>query len=584
MLAISGTALPGRAADACGTRCRRRSSVTVRRIAMADTQLTFEPQQVADWFAEIMKLPHGSGEEDPLRAAVYTWLTDPSYGIGLPADKVYYQATATAPGERVIHAIRPGTRGKEPIVLQAHMDMVVVTDPKGVNPFPLQPYYDEDGWLKAKGSGGADILSTLGADDGLGIATALALLQDNDLKDYPIECLFTVQEETDMGGAEFFDTGLLEGRTYINLDDEQAGTITYGSAGGFATTYTGPIQREMTTPNPSCVQIVLTGLRGGHSGVDIAKGRPSALKLLVEGLCRMNKRLNDFSLPAGAPPESYDYRLVSLARTDVVKSNAIPTEATAVVALDRADAGPLMDSFEQWFAALQIVYGASEPNMKLELTLLEKPPAEAQLTADATDNLLCFLRLVPQGVIAMIPGYSPAVVETSSNVYDLTLDGTTMTVHTSTRTSNPVLLGSVEDHGHTPLNEMFRNLGKIYGLTVETGTGWYPAWPPNQDSHLLAVAKQVYATVYPAPQTSVIHAGLECGWIVSRYDNMDCIAVGPTIENPHTVDERLDTSSVKDFYSAVKAVMLEVYQEQITGTSLEKKEQEALAETGVLVG
>lgn len=549
---------------------------------MTDTKLIFEPQKVADWFTEIMKLPRGSGQEDPLRAAVYTWLTDPSYGIGLPPDKVYYQAKATEPGKRVIHAIRPGTRARQPIVLQAHMDMVVVTDPKGVDPFPLQPYYDEDGWLKARGSGGPGILSTLGADDGIGIATALALLQDDDLKDYPIECLFTVQEETDMGGAEFFDTTLLEGRTYINLDDERAGTITYGSAGGFATNYTGPIQRETTNPMPSFVQIVLSGLRGGHSGVDIAKGRPSALKLLVEGLCRVNKRLNDFSLPAGAPPESYDYRLISLARTDVVKSNAIPTAATAVVALDTADAAPLMDSFQQWLKALQIVYGASEPNMKIGLTLLDKPPADAPLTADATDNLLCFLRLVPQGVIAMIPGYSPAVVETSSNVYDLSLDDTTMAVKTSTRTSNPVLLGSVDDH-HTPLNEMFRNLGKIYGLTVETGTGWYPAWPPNQDSYLLAVAKQVYGSVYPEPQTSVIHAGLECGWIVSRYDNMDCIAVGPTIENPHTVDERLDTTSVKGFYTAVKAVMLEVYGQQRTGMSLETREGEALVETGVLV-
>lgn len=521
---------------------------------MTEQKIVFEPQKVADWFAEIIKLPHGSGKEDPLRAAVYSWLTDPRYGIGLAPENVYYNATATEPGERVIHALRPGTRGGTPIVLQAHMDMVVVTEPKDVDPFPIQPIYDEAGWLMAKGSGSTDVRSTLGADDGIGIATALALLQDEELEDVPIECLFTVQEETDMGGAEHFDTRLLQGRTYINLDDERGGTITYGSAGGFKTTYDGAIQRERISPAPSFVKIVLGGLRGGHSGVDIAKGRPSALKLLVEGLCRMNKRLNDFTLPDGAPPESYDFRLVSLARTDVIKSNAIPTEATVILAVD--DAGALLDSFEKWFSALQILYGASEPRMRMDLTRLDAPPDEDPLTADATDNLLCFLRLVPQGVISLIPGYSPAVVETSSNVYIATLGSATMTVETSTRTSNPVLLGSVEDHGHTPLNEMFRNLGAMYGLAVETGVdGWYPAWPPNQDSQLLAAAEKVYAGVYGDYQTSVIHAGLECGWIVSRYGDMDCIAVGPTIENPHTIDERLDTSSVKKFYDAVKGLM-----------------------------
>lgn len=524
-------------------------------------KIVFEPQKVADWFAEIIKLPHGSEKEDPLRAAVYTWLTDPRHGICLSPENVYYKETATDPGERVIHALRPGKKDLKPIVLQAHMDMVVVTEPKDVDPFPLQPFQDESGWLMAKGSGSTDVRSTLGADDGIGIATALALLQEEELKDYPIECLFTVQEETDMGGAEHFDTGLLKGRTYVNLDDERGGTITYGSAGGFKTTYEGAIQRERISPVPSFVKIVLGGLRGGHSGVDIAKGRPSALKLLVEGLCRMDKRLNDFTLPPDTPPESYDFRLVSLARTDEIKSNAIPTEATAVLAVEDADA--LLGSFEKWFSALQILYGVSEPRMNIGLTRLEAPPDDDPLTADATDNLLCFLRLVPQGVMALIPGYSPAVVETSSNVYIVSLGSATMTVETSTRTSNPALLGSVEDHGHTPLNETFRNLGAIYGLEVETGVdGWYPAWPPNQDSRLLAAAEKVYAGVYGDYQTSVIHAGLECGWIVSRYGDMDCIAVGPTIENPHTIDERLDTSSVKKFYDAVKGLMLALYKEQ----------------------
>ena len=529
---------------------------------MASSEIVFDPQNVADWFAEIIKHPHGPGEEDPLRAEVYKWLTDPQYGIGLSPDNVYYHATAKEPGERVIYAFRPGTNGHQPIVLQAHLDMVVVTSPEVANPFPLQPYYEDEKWLRAHASGGPDVKSSLGADDGIGIAIALAILQDGGLKDYPVECLFTVQEETDMGGAQFFDTGLLKGRTFLNVDSEEAGVITYGSAGGFKTKYEGAITRKKMNPATAFVKIVLSGLRGGHSGIDISKGRPNALKLLVDGLYRMNERLSDYTLPPGTLPQSYDYRLVSLARTDTIKSNAIPTAATTVLALAADDAIPLLKSFEEWFNALHILYGASEPNLKIELTRLDAAPAEDPLSMAATDNLLCFLRLVPQGVLGLIPGYDPAVVETSSNFFDVSLGSATVTANTFSRTSNPVLLGAVEDHDHTPLMDLFRNLGAMYGLTVTTAIEWSPAWPPNKDSQLLATAESVYESIYPEYRSEVIHAGLECGWVASRYDDMDCISIGPTLKDNHTVEERLDTSSVKDFYDAIKELMLALFQEQ----------------------
>ena len=209
-----------------------------------------------------------------------------------------------------------------------------------------------------------------------------------------------------MAGAQYFDTGLLKGRTFLNVDSEEAGIITYGAAGGFKTKYEGAVTREAMSPAPAFVKILLSGLRGGHSGLDIAKGRPSALKLLVDGLCRMNQRISDYTLPPGTLPQSYDFRLVSLARTDVIKSNAIPTEAEAILAVAVDDAIPLLKSFEEWYNALQILYGTSEQNMRIELTIAETPSDEP-LTADATDNLLCFLRLVPQGVIGLIPGTIP---------------------------------------------------------------------------------------------------------------------------------------------------------------------------------
>ena len=365
-----------------------------------------------------------------------------------------------------------------------------------------------------------------------------------------------------MGGAEHFDAALLRGRQYVNLDDERSGTITYGSAGGLKTTYSGAASREEIAPERSIVTIVLGGLQGGHSGVDIARGRPSAIKLLADGLCRLDDRLNQS--PADGPAVSYDLRLISFARTDVIKSNAIPTEATATLAVKDSDVAALKRSLDGWFSALQTLYGPTEPNLKMSFSSSTAPAGAKPLTASDTDNLLSFLRLVPHGVIRNIPELTPAVVETSSNLYNVTFGpGSTVTVETSSRTSNPTLLGTQQAHLLTPLALTLTGLGEAYGLTATTGGGWYPAWPPNQDSALLAQASAVYEKLYKDGfQKAVIHAGLECGWIVSRYGDMDCIAVGPTIQNPHTTSERLDTRSVAPFYLAVKTVLKALFEGQ----------------------
>lgn len=529
---------------------------------MSQPTVHFEPSRVAYWFGEIMKLPHGSGKEQPLRESLYQWLTDT---IGIPAAQIFYRRDATAPGERVIRVSRPGRSGElKPVVLQAHLDMVVVTNPKDRDPFPLVPHLQSPSWLKALGNGSTPdmpIGSTLGADDGIGVATALALLEDSDLRDYPLECLFTVEEETGMGGALQFDTSLLTGRSYINLDEERSGTITYGSAGGFGTTYRGTLLREPQSLNSTTVTLVVGGLRGGHSGVDIAKGRPSALRLLTECLHRMNGRVNHGSLAAAASPNAFDYRLVSFARTDSVKSNAIPTEATATVALNAGDASAFVQSTRQWFAAIQTIYGASEPNLRLECsTAGAAETGQSPLAAHATDNLLCLLQLIPHGVLGVVPGCVPSVVETSSNLYDIRLTDTTVELLTLTRTSNPALLGTLLCHDETPLATMFKSLGALYSFDVETGSNWYPAWPPNPESPLLNKARDAFASVYGKDcETAVIHAGLECGWIVSRYSDMDCIAIGPTVENPHTTDERLDIATVAPFYQALKTLLKNLF-------------------------
>ncbi|MFT3765118.1 MAG: M20/M25/M40 family metallo-hydrolase [Minicystis sp.] len=511
----------------------------------------FKPDSVAKWFSRIVTLPHASEQEGPLHDALGAWLLEE---IRIDPGDIYFKkfAAAQGVGERVIYAFRRGTgpgAGLPPVVLQAHMDMVVVTSPAVDNPFPLQTSIDDAGWMTAKARQGGG--STLGADDGIGVATALALLEDEQLRPYPIECLFTVQEETDMGGAHAFDTSLLKGKIYVNLDSEQVGVVTYGSAGGFKTQYTGAITRA-AVDGAAAVKITIGGLLGGHSGVDIGKGRLSAVKLLVEGLCRMNRRLNDMSLPAGSLPGCYDFWLDAFQRLDTNMSNAIPREASATIAVRAEDVDAVMASFAAWFGAVKTIYGAAEAGMTMscERTTPAKP-----LTTDATDNLLAFLHRVPQGVMGMVAGYTPAVVETSSNVYDVQLGDDQVEIDTSTRTSNARLLGEEHDGDHpaSALEKMFVDLGAVYGLAVVTGESWYPAWPRNDASPLLADALAAYGT---GAEKSIIHAGLECSWIVKRCDGIDCVALGPTIKNPHTIQETLDTTSVAGFYDAVKNLLL----------------------------
>jgi dipeptidase D len=514
--------------------------------------LVFKPQQVADWFGQIMRLQHGSGSEDALRAALHGWLKE---RLGI-AEVRYVEAPADA-GQRVICAYRPGAdkwRRSDAVVLQAHLDMVVVTHPKDRDPFPLQPIL-HDGWLHAQGHGAtaeAPIGSTLGADDGIGVATALTLLQDPELADCPIECLFTVQEETDMGGAALFPLEWIQGRRCLNLDDEEAGDITYGSAGGFESRFTGKLSREPLPEGFTTLRLSIAGLLGGHSGVDIARGRVNALAALVEGLCRMNQRLSG---SGAADPGSFDLRLVDLERTDTIKPNAIPTSAAALIAVREADVADVIRSFTAWFTGLSVIHRAAEPAMSCRVTLAPAP--FAPLSAGSTDNLLGFLRLVPHGVLRMIPGAEPPLVETSTNLYDVVLRVADLAVETSSRTSDGALLGGEHDEEGSPLNRLYANLAALYGLTFETGINWYPAWTPDPASPLLRTAREVFREVFgAATRTSVIHAGLECGWFATRYQGaMDCVAVGPTVHNPHTTDERLDTRSVEPFYRAVKMLI-----------------------------
>ncbi len=537
---------------------------------MNQSDTFFEPADVYNQFISITQRPHPSanqegvtGNEDPVREYVIAQAQE------IPGVKVVvYEKSATRPGDRVIVLRRPGSgiyAGKIPVILQAHMDMVY-------NPvdmaFPLNVIVDpnrqgQGKWIKAMENSTTPRNSTLGADDGLGVATALALLVDPNLKEYPLECLFTVQEETDMGGAQNFNLKYLTGKQLLNLDAEDLPVIIFGSAGGSTTQYQGNINRIPTPQGYTTMQLSISGLRGGHSGVDINKGRLNAIKILAQVLARLDKRITALDI-SGDGIGSYDLLLYDIKRCDVKKSNAIPAQAEAVISLPTEKTDQFTADFKAFCAALKTQNLPEENGFTYEATTTST--TDQAMDEKSTDILLCMLQQIPHGVIGMIPEV-PGVVETSTNLYGITIDGNTITMGSSNRSSREASL--------TALNNVQANIGAIFQFNVSTGIESYPSWQPNPESRLLQIATEVYSDpqMYGNQyEVTVIHAGLECGTIKDRYNDelgidMDCISIGPTIKDPHSPNESLQTQAedgtetVQKFYLAVSQILGRIFTE-----------------------
>lgn len=536
---------------------------------MSNQNTSFEPTAVHDQFIEITKRPHPSanqegvaGNENPVRQ----YVNDQALGIA-NVEVVFYNEGATDPGDRVIVLRRPGSgkyAGKTPIILQAHMDMVF--NPVDMD-FPLEviidPDPDKEGkWLKANDNSGNP--STLGADDGIGIATALAILADENLKDYPLECLFTVQEETNMGGAQNCNLNEigLTGDKLLNLDAETLNIIIFGSAGGSNTSYQGDISRCKCPDDYTIKKLSISGLHGGHSGVDINKGRLNAIKALTQVLVRLNKRITNLDA-GGDGIGSYDFLIYDMSRTDVNKSNAIPAGAEAVIALPKDDADKFEEDFNAYCKTLRTQNMPEEDEFKFKM---EGATTGAQpMDEKSTDALLCVLQQIPTGVIKMIPDV-PDVVETSTNLYNIAVIDNSITIGSSNRSSNDTSLEA--------LNNIQINIGACFNFKVKTGIDSYPSWPPKPESALLASAGDVYREIYGSGkyEETVIHAGLECGVLVKRFKDelgkdLDAISIGPTIKDPHTPSESLQvettdgTQTVKQFYNAVGKILEKIFVE-----------------------
>lgn len=464
--------------------------------------LHLQPQAVFDHFLQICKIPHGSKNESEISEFLQNF-----------GKELGYETIADSVGNVLVKKpAYPGFEDRKTIILQSHMDMVCDKRPDVDHDFtkdPIKPYIDGE-WLKAQGT-------TLGADNGIGVAAAMAVLADKSLKHGPVNCLFTIDEETGLTGAEALSPELLQGDILVNLDSEDEGEIFIGCAGGVCNYADFKHIWTNISGDMFYMKVDINSLTGGHSGDDISKGRANANKLLVRFLLRI--------------AEKYEFYLCDISGGSL--HNAIPRDASAVFAVQSADKEAVRVDFNLFAAEVQDEYSVTEPNAKF--TLQSTDPVKRVIDPAVAKNLLRSLHSVFNGVFAMSQDV-PGLVETSSNLASVkrTSDNT-ITVTTSQRSS----IESARDNVSSAVRTAF----ELGGANVTT-KGQYPGWKPNMKSEILKVACDTYKQLFGEDaKIKAIHAGLECGLFLEKAPHLDMISFGPTMRGVHSPDERLDIAS-----------------------------------------
>lgn len=458
-----------------------------------------EPQRVFHFFEELCAIPHGSGNTK----AVSDWLVDFAKARGLR----YVQDQLN--NVVIFQDAAPGYESAEPVILQGHMDMVCEKEPgctKDMAAEGLDLVLEGD-TVSAKGT-------TLGGDDGIAVAMALAILDDTSLSHPAIEAIFTVDEETGMYGAEGLDVSVLKGRRMLNMDSEDEGVFTVSCAGGARADCCLPIRRQQF--NAPVQEIAVTGLVGGHSGAEIDKGRGNANLLMGRVLYAVSERT--------------PLRLVSVAGG--LKDNAIPRESRAVIIV--TDAAAAQAAISDMDAALRHEYAAADPDVFARFDAAQ--PQQLPMDEASTQRAVCMLCCLPNGVQAMSRDI-PGLVQTSLNLGILTTDANTVQasfcVRSSVATQKEMLVARL------------RCLMAQLGGTV-TVSGDYPAWEYRKDSPLRERMVAVFREQYGRdPKVEAIHAGVECGLFAGKLPGLDCVSFGPDLTEIHTCRERMHIASVQ---------------------------------------
>ena len=471
------------------------------------------PQPLWDIFAKICSIPHPSYHEEELANHIMGWAKEK--GLHAERDQV---------GNILIR--KPATAGMEnrkPVALQAHLDMVPQKNNDTVHDFtkdPIQPWIDGE-WVKARGT-------TLGADNGIGMASALAVLADERVEHGPLEVLLTMTEEAGMDGAFGLQANWLQADILINTDSEEEGEIYMGCAGGIDVISTLALTREAVPAGFQTFKLTLKGLKGGHSGGDIHLGLGNANKLLARFLAGHAAAL--------------DLRLVDF--NGGTLRNAIPREAFATVAVPADKAQSLKALADEYLAILKNELAEKEKNLTLVLESAQSD--RAALTTASRDAFVQLLNATPNGVIRN-SDVAKGVVETSLNVGVVTMDEQNAQII--------CLIRSLIDSGKEYVVSMLESLGALAGARTDA-KGSYPGWQPDASSPVMALVRETYQRLFDkTPNIQVIHAGLECGLFKKPYPEMDMVSIGPTITGPHSPDEQVHIESVGHYWTLLTALL-----------------------------
>jgi len=466
-----------------------------------------EPTAVWKNFYSLTQIPRPSHHEDRIQQFMFDF-----------GKKLGLETIKDETGNIIIRKpATPGMENRKGIVLQTHLDMVPQKNSDKTHDFtkdPIEAYIDGD-WVTANGT-------TLGADNGMGVASAMAVLEATNLVHGPVEALFTCDEETGMTGAFGLKAGILKGDILLNLDSEDEGELYVGCAGGTNANASFDYKEEPVQQGLASFKLALTGLKGGHSGLEIILQRGNSNKL-------MNRFLKHAVVEHGL-------RLASIEGGNL--RNAIPRESFAVVTVPPSQADALIKCVADYEKLYRSELSATEPDLKFTITATSVP--QSLIDAASLDKVMKAINACPNGVMRMSDDMK-GLVETSTNLASVKSDNGKILVQ--------CLLRSSVDSSQADLGEMIKDVFELAGADVILN-GTYPGWKPNMKSAILITMQDVYQKLYGRiPEIKAIHAGLECGLLGGVYPNWDMISFGPTIRFPHSPDEKVNIASVEKFWN-----------------------------------
>lgn len=478
--------------------------------------INLKPECIWRNFDALTQVPRPSGHLEKIQQYLLDWAKGKGVEAFLdPAGNIVMRKPAT-----------PGMENRKGVIMQAHMDMVpqkALTSDHNFETDPIVTHIEGD-WVYANNT-------TLGSDDGMGVAAIMAVMEATDLKHGPLEALITADEETSMVGANALPEGELNGEILLNLDTENEGEMIIGSAGGIDVTASLEYKEVDTDPEDVAVKVTVKGLKGGHSGIEIGLGRANANKLLVrvvqDMICSDEARLCTWHCGN--------------------MRNAIPFEGSVVLTVPAENVESVKDAAKDWETIFNNEFNGIENTISVVVEDVETP--KTQVPEEIQDNLVDAIYGCHNGVMRYIPTL-PEIVETSSNLAIIDIEGGKAKVKILARSASE----SQKEYITATLESTF----SMAGMSVELG-GSYMGWDPNPNSAMIKIMEEIYEREFGnKPTVSVVHAGLECSVILSKYPGLDIVSFGPTLESPHTAKERCQISTMPKFWTLLVKTLEEV--------------------------